>query len=284
MNRKLIVLSLVLLAAVACMKKEESAPAPAPAITTTQTTSSAAPATPSPAVALPAGTPIPANGLALWLAADDAKPSAGGKLASWSNIAVAGVTATAGKPELQPTVVANGFNGHAVVRFDGEKNLLVTNVDISPAKMPEATVFAVFSSRTAESSTLRKLYGDDNAGYDRAVGLDYRGGDKNFTIFTGNGVQGYFVLKANVPYVTADQFGKSDFSGWVNGKPALQKVAAAWGEALPNLYIAGTGTVFQEPWKGDLAEIIVYARVLTDPERMQVEDYLGKKYGVAITR
>jgi hypothetical protein len=283
MNRKLIILSLVLLAAVACKKKEESTPAPAPATTTVETTSSAAPA-PSPAVAPPASTPIPAGGIRLWLAADDAKPGAGGKLASWSNTAVAGVNATADKPELQPTVVANALNGHAVVRFDGEQNLMMTNIDVSPAKMPEATVFAVFSSKTAEPSPLRKLYGDDNAGYDRAVGLDYRGADKNYTVFTGNGVQGYFVLKANEPYVTADQFGKTDFSGWVNGKPALQKVVAAWGEALPNLYIGGTGTVFHEPWQGDLAEMIVYARVLTDQERMQVEDYLGKKYGVPITR
>lgn len=257
MNKKLMVLLLCLLA-VAASKKKETGPAPA-------------------------GAPIPANGVALWLVADGAKPGAGGKLASWSNSAVAKVAATADTPELQPAVVANALNGHAVVRFDGEQNMMVTNVDISPAKMPQATVFAVFSSKTAESSPLRKLYGDDDGGYDRAVGLDSRG-DKNYTVFTGDGVQGYFALKANVAYVTADQFTRNDFSGWVNGKPALQKVAATWGDALPNLYLGGTGTAYHEPWQGDLAEIIVYARLLTDKERAQVEDYLGKKYGVAITR
>jgi hypothetical protein len=68
----------------------------------------------------------------------------------------------------------------------------------------------------------------------------------------------------------------------------LDKVAAAWGanpgEALPNLYIGGTGTVYHEPRQGDLAEIIVYGRVLSDQERMQVEDYLAKKYGVTVAR
>lgn len=59
---------------------------------------------------------------------------------------------------------------------------------------------------------------------------------------------------------------------------------ATWGEALPNLYLGGTGTVYHEPWQDDFAEIIVCARLLTDKERTQVEDYLGKKYGVAITR
>ncbi len=281
MKKQWIVLSLCLFAIAACKKKEEAPPVPV----ATETT--AAPRTspsPQPAVTLPAGAPIPANGVALWLTADEAKPGADDKLTSWSNAAVPGVTATADKPQSQPAVVANALNGHAVVRFDGEQNLLVTNVDISPARMPEATVFAVFSSKTAERSPLRKLYGDDDGGYDRAAGLDDRGGEMNYTLFSGNGVAGYFMLKADERYVTADQFTRSDFSGWVNGKPALQKVPASWGEASPNLYIGGTGTSFQEPWQGDLAEVIVYARVLTDQERMQVEDYLGKKYGVAVTR
>ncbi len=286
MRTKLIVLSLCVAALFACKKKEEApaVPPPQPAATQTQ------PAEPAPppaqaTVTLAAGAPIPANGVALWLVADDAKPGADGKLASWSNVAVAGVTATADKPELQPLVVANALNGHAVVRFNGDQNMLMTNIDISPARMPDATVFAVFNSQTDATSPLRKLYGDDNGGYDRAAGLDGRGSDgKNYTVFTGNGVQGYFVLKPNETHVTADQFTKSDFSGWVDGKATLTKIPAAWDDALPNLYLGGTGTSYHEPWQGDLAEFIVYGRVLTDAERVQVEDYLGKKYGVTIAR
>lgn len=288
MKKKLVILALCLTAVAACKKKEQAAAPPTPAETKTTATSSAAPAAPQPTVTLPAGAPIPAAGVALWLVADEAKGEAAGKVASWSNSAVAGVTATASEPLMQPSVVANALHGHAVVRFDGEQNMLTTNVDIRPARMPEATVFAVFNSKTDVSTTYRKLYGDDDGGYDRAVGLDDRGSDKkNYTVFSGGkGVEGYFMLKASETYVTADQFTKSDFSGWVNGKPALQKAAAAWEDetALPNLYIGGTGTAFHEPWQGDLAEMIVYARLLTDQERMQVEDYLAKKYGVAITR
>ena len=97
-------------------------------------------------------------------------------------------------------------------------------------------------------------------------------------IYTGR------ALKADQAYVTTDQFTKTDFSGWVNGAAGPQKIAAAWEDALPNLYIGGTGDSYHEPWQGDLAEMIVYARVLTDRERMQVEDYLAKKYGVQIAR
>jgi len=85
-------------------------------------------------------------------------------------------------------------------------------------------------------------------------------------------------------YVTADQFTTTDFSGWVDGKPTLTKSPAHWDEALPNMYIGASGTSYNEYWQGDIAEVIVYARVLNDQERMQVEDYLGKKYGVTISR
>ncbi len=287
MNKKLIVIALCLAALVACAKKE-AAPTPTqqPAVTQSQPPANTAPAAaPKPTVTLAAGAPIPANGVALWLVADDAKPGPDGKLASWSNAGVAGITATADKPELQPAVVPNALNGHAVVRFDGQDNILMTNIDISPARMPEATVFAVFSSKTDLADPLRKLYGDDNGGYDRAAGLDGRGGEgKSYTVFTGRGVEGYFALKANETYVTADQFTRTGFSGWVDGKSTLSKAAAAWEDALPNLYIGGTGTVYHEPWLGDIAEVIVYGRVLTDQERIQVEDYLGKKYSVTLSR
>ena len=145
-------------------------------------------------------------------------------------------------------------------------------------------MFVVFNSKTAETSPLRKVYGDDDGSYDRAAGLDNRGGEKNYTVFCGNGVEGYFTLKANETYLAADQFTRTTFSGWVNGKSELKTVAASWAEALPDLYIGGTGTVYHEPWQGDVAEFIVYARVLSDQERMQVEDYLAKKYLVTLTR
>jgi hypothetical protein len=281
MPKKLIALSLCLVVLAACKKKEE--PAPAPVETATQApapTPAPPPVNPQPTVTLAAGAPIPAQGVALWLVADDAQP---GKLAAWTNSAVAGVTATAAKPEEQPEVVAKALNGHNVVRFDGEQNMLVTTVDISPARMPEATIFAVFNSKTDAKDPLRKLYGDDNGSYDRAAGLDGRG-EKNYNVFTGNGVTAYFDLKANDTYITADQMTKTEFNGWVNGKKMLDKVAAAWEDALPNLYIGGTGTVYHEPWQGDLAELIVYGRVLNDQERMQVEDYLAKKYGLTLAR
>jgi hypothetical protein len=281
--RKLVLLVCLL----ACAKKEvppvvEPAPATTARKAAATTTSSPAPLNPAPRNATWS---IPSRGVVLWLVGDDAKTEFGGALKSWGNPYLPGVTANADRPEMQPSLVADGLNGHAVVRFDGMTNMMETNVDISPKQMPNATIFAVFNSRTDAASPLRKLYGDDDGGYDRAAGLDDRGsGGKNYAVFIGTGIAGDFALKTNEAYVTADQFTKGDFSSWVNGKETLQRINAEWSTALPNLYIGGSGTVYHEQWQGDIAEFIVYSRVLNDLERMQVEDYLAKKYGVALTR
>jgi len=278
MSRKL-ALSLLLLASVACRKTETVAPQTPVHTAATQSVSTA-----SPFADLPRGAPIPGHGVALWLIADDVKPASGGKLASWSNPQVPIAAAIAEKPELQPAIIANAINGHAVVRFDGWQNMMQTNIDIGPGRMPDATIIAVFNSRT-DAKALRKLYGDDNGGFDRAVGLDNRGGDKNYVVFTGKEPAGSFNLKKNENYITSDQYSKTAFNGWVNGAATLTNVPAGWtGDALPNMYLGGSGTAYQEPWNGDLAEIIVYARVLTEKERIQVEDYLAAKYLVVVAR
>lgn len=279
----------LVLSLIACKKQEAPAPPPQPAAEVKPAAAPAPVVQPQTAATLPAGSPIPASGVLLWLTGDDALTSAAnGKVLTWQNASVPNVTAKAAKPEQAPAAAANALNGHATVQFDGTDRMLMTSIDISPSRMPEGTVITVFRSKTADKSPLRKVYGDDNGGYDRAIGLDDRGGEKNFTLFSGSGVEGYFNLEAGKPYIVVDQYSPKEFSGWVNGNPALTKLVAAWGEkpedALPNMYIGGTGTSYSEYWNGDIAEVIVYGRALTDAERTQVEDYLAKKYGITLTR
>jgi hypothetical protein len=262
--------------------KEKTAEAPPPATAETTTTAAAtqplaAAAPPQATMTLAADAPIPGTGVLLWVRADDAVAK-DGKLQSWPNVKPA-------HDDQLPAVVPNALNGHSVVRFDGTDQMLMSNVDIGPKRMPEGTVISVFRSATADASPLRKLYGDDNGSYDRAAGLDDRAAGKNYTLFTGIGVEGYLQLTANTTYIAVDEYSPKEFNGWINGAATLAKTPADWGEdALPDLYIGGTGTVYQEFWNGDLAEMIVYARKLSDAERTKVEDYLAQKYGVTLTR
>lgn len=224
---------------------------------------------------------VPRDGIALWLIADDALASpAGGPIDTWRNPEFAGVYATA-SGNARPTVVSNVQNGHAVIRFDGIDDILSTNIDISPERMPSVTIFSVFTTATSESTPYRKVYGNDDGGFDRAAGLDGRVAStgNNYAVFTGRGgTVGYGRVGANELRLTTDYYAPNSFSGWINGTPALLNVPASWGTALPNLYIGGTGPRYGEHWLGDIAEMIVYSRALTEEERRLVESYLASRY------
>ena len=99
-----------------------------------------------------------------------------------------------------------------------------------------------------------------------------------------SGVAPYFALQPNRFYVTVDQYAPNQFDGWVNGRATATKVEASWDSALPHLFIGSSGTSFNENWSGDLAEIIVYARTLTDAERATVVAYLTHKYALNLAQ
>ena len=289
MKRTAVLAAILVLAA--CKKPEapatsSTAPAPAPAAAETTTTAPAAKYVPPPDVSV-ANAPVPTSGLSLWLRADSGVTAgADGKVSSWA-VEGSSVKATADSPEKQPTVAQNTIGGKPAIHFDGGANMLEANIDIDPAASPELTVISVFTSDTDAVTPLRKLYGADDGGYDRAAGLDNRAEGFNYTIFGGGAdVVGIFKLAANTPYLTVDSYDqpKKVLNVWVNGAPTRMNQKIDHGASLDKFYIGGTGTVYHEPWFGNVAEMLVYHRVITDEERKKIEDYLAGKYGLKLTR
>jgi hypothetical protein len=287
---KRIAIAAVLLVLTACRKPAEapvttsSAPPPAPAAqTATTTTTIYVP----PADVKATNAAVPTTGLELWLRADSGVTAgAGGKVSAWA-VEGSTVKAVADTAEKQPTLVPNAIGGKPAIHFDGGTNILEANINIDPAASPELTVISVFTSDTDAANPLRKLYGADDGGYDRAAGLDDRAEGFNYTIFGGGaGVVGIMKLAANTPYLTVDSYDqpKKVLNVWVNGAPAKQNQQIDHGAGLDKFYIGGTGTVYHEPWQGNVAEMLVYHRILTDAERKTVEDYLAGKYGLKLTR
>lgn len=217
----------------------------------------------------------------LWLRADGLSGAAGSPVANWP--ADRGPGAAQSDRARQPTLAELG--GRAAVRFDGVDDVLEANLNINPSAHPRLTIVAVFSSDVNAKSPLRKLYGADDGGYDRAVGLDDRAENgRNYTVFGGEGVgdAGYFNLSGGTPYLTVDQFGVGAFDGWVNGHHVLQNQTTTHGDGLATFFIGGTGTVFSEPWKGTIAELLAFDGVLSDSQREALEDFLGRKYTLVI--
>ena len=218
----------------------------------------------------------------LWLPADSLTGAPGSPVASWP--ANAGPDAAQSNRARQPTLAE--LRGRAAVHFDGFDDVLEADLSINPSAHPNLSIVALFSSDVDAKTPLRKLYGADDGGYDRAVGLDDRAANgQNYTVFGGDrGDVGYFDLGAGGEYLTVDQFGVGTFNGWVNGYHVIQNQATDHGDGLPTFFIGGTGTVFSEPWKGTVAELLVFDGVLSDSQREALEDFLGRKYAFVIDR
>ena len=94
----------------------------------------------------------------------------------------------------------------------------------------------------------------------------------NYTFFGGSSeVEGYFSLSPDIAYLTVDNFRDDAFYGWVIGAESASGIAVSYGEGLPKFDLGGHGTAFFEPWKGPIAEMLVYGRSLTPEERIAVE-------------
>ncbi len=298
MKRTIVALSVALPLLLACKEKPDaaapsppvttsSAPAPAAAATASTTTApTAAPSTGTAPDVAAANAPVPAQDLELWLRGDyGVTADAGGKVTSWA-VEGSPLKATPSQPAEQPSLVANAINGKPAIRFDGKQNTLEVPMSIDPKVAPQLTVISVWTSATAERSTLRKLYGADNGGYDRAAGIDDRSEGSNYTVFGGSaGVVGSLTFTANTPNLTVESYDQTQkkLNTWANGA-ARSNVEAEYNESLDHFFIGSTGRVYHEPWQGDLAEMLVYRRVLSDDERKKVEDYLAGKYGLKLTR
>lgn len=206
------------------------------------------------------------DGLLYHLDASDAGSLglSGSNVTSWSGGALSFDQANAGK---QPTFVAGALNGQNAVRFDGADDELVLG-----------------SSTTA--GTVIIVNNADIGGGLRGVWGSRSPGDKGIR------------LNNNTNYRSAGQ--NSDGNDFANGSPLSVTVngelTSAYSVGTPHIVAEGRGPNFNagafnttsiggyfngREFSGDVAEVIVYDRVLTQTEMASVQSELGAFYGIA---
>lgn len=241
---------------------------------------------------VPAFTPSAVSGLRVWLRADAGVNSASGNVRIWEDQSGNGLHAARPVVDRQPRLVPEGLNGKPAIRFDGVNDALAIPFNLSKDEHPSLTIFTVFSSEPVERTQFRKLYGHDDRGFDRATGYDNRQ-RKSFGFFAGTGVKDYFDPVPNAPYLTADVWGPTTFSGYVNGRPEVTDAPQATGNGNATMVLGAIRDESEfpndtdqaralglEPWKGLIAEFLIYDRALSQEERQRVETHLKAKYGI----
>jgi hypothetical protein len=222
----------------------------------------------------------PANlsSLSLWLKADAGITASGSNVTAWADQSGNGNNATMYN---NPQLIANALNSKPVISFNGS-----TNYGSFPISLTGGTPRTIF---------IVGKYNDINRGQEGFIAL---GDSETFDlgyVFRDNESQqtNYYVnynfnqnqaaapqltSVANYHIATVNHSSGSDSNMGINGvfgaNTTLDNLSTTQG------VIAVRNTNPDEYASINIAEIIIYNRALTTPERQQVEAYLNTKYAI----
>ncbi|PZR24027.1 MAG: hypothetical protein DI535_22785 [Citrobacter freundii] len=243
-------------------------------------------------------TPPGISGLQLWLDAadvnnDGSTPADATVLTTWKDKSGNGRDATVLAGQSGGTFYLNQINGNPVVRFTRTSTTVgnvyrVSGLDIRAITLPAVTIFTVYRQGAQVASTYQGLWGNDNGNWDRfflttnvsnvnnglaSLGPTYMGAS-----VTGAGIPNIVRLMTAVYNHLATDGSKIYFDGKVITTFKDQTDAS---NAQTDFRIGFDGD--NNPVNADIAELVVYNRVLSECEIQQVNRYLNGKYGTGFT-
>ncbi|MEM1312454.1 MAG: DUF2341 domain-containing protein [Patescibacteria group bacterium] len=219
------------------------------------------------------------NGLRLRLDADSLTEADGSAIASWNDTSGNNNNAAQSDTNKQPTVVANAINGKKLVRFDGTQSLEIS--DNPTLNNNSQTVIAVANFGTSHDSYEQILGKSSSASWNDGFSVGNNG--NNLSTWVNNYSSGGATVSAPIltpkNYVITSTFGGSSINLSVDG------------ELVATNTYSGSQTTNNQPLiigaindgynlNGDIAEILIYDRVLTPSEQSEAEAYLKSKYGL----
>ena len=216
---------------------------------------------------------LPATGLRLWLRATAGLPTSG-PVERWLDQSSSGNDALQLVPGNQPVVVANQFNGMPVVHFDGNTNFFELPNVMAGSSNGAGEVFMIVRASYANPVQWRAVWrmgANPNPHFPTA----------NHVVHIDDDWGSAYMHQVGTPAQPLDQFNlyniASDSSQWVcrlNGAPLYQTGFNTF--YFPDDPVLGRNG--GDWFLGDIAEVIIYDRVLNDTERNEVAAYLARKY------
>jgi hypothetical protein len=217
--------------------------------------------------------------LVLHLRADQGIQTEDGRVTTWRDGSPANHSAAQTDTAKQPLLVADALNGHRAVRFDGTKRGL--NLEGQVLTSGAGTIFAVVNDHGPPGH--REIFSNWNGA----------AGNSGTSVFFG--LTGENIVRLSDAFVPAgsvadrDQhflltgiFNAQEATVFQNARELARKPGGLGPRNLTGQYVIGTqGNLDGEYWNGDIAEVIVFDRSLTDAERKLVSNYLLQRYGLA---
>jgi len=243
----------------------------------------------------PAAGNVPRSNLKLWLRADAGVVTDSGNVTAWRDVSGNGHLATQGTAGNRPAFVASdsGLNDLPALSLDGSNDYLDIPDNYATELKDNAfdfgtgdfSVFVVAktNSKTSYPHTISKHAGYNTYGFN--LQLDANNGKLRSLIHNGSGITSYSGspdISDDVARLMMVEWDRGGFmSGYVNGTTAGNLDVSGFSATnLSNAYPLRVGAKANggEYWNGEIAEVLIYDKVLTANERFEVEKYLANKY------
>lgn len=235
----------------------------------------------TPLVYDPIDDPTDLAGLNFWHDASQealADDAAGATITDYSGNSRNGTQATG---TARPTYKTGIVNGKAVWRFDGGDSVQGTASIATTA----LTAFAVISMHSSTVASGRVMSLGVNAAADFSTttyaAAILRNSSTEAVYGHRSGIKSSRALTYSTFCVVVSVFDGTNHTMYVNGVAGTP--VASTGTFAITAYRIGAGLNDANFFNGDYAEGGAYNAALTADQRMALEDYLGTKYGIAIT-
>jgi hypothetical protein len=220
----------------------------------------------------------------MWLKAGEGITLNGTGVAAWADRSGNNVNASQTVTGSQPLLVSNAIKGNPAVRFDGAADYLTFPLPING--LNGMTIFLVSSCLTdrtggSSNSETAAIFWNETAWWGSTFLSPFQSNAKfRFGTTQANNNPSYqWPASLGTGYsMTVSKKDSTVDSLYVNGSLVVSqsgKLATTAGiQNTGNLGLGYNNTFFN----GDIAEVLVYQRALTDAERQTVEAYLRSKY------
>jgi concanavalin A-like lectin/glucanase superfamily protein/HYR domain-containing protein len=231
------------------------------------------------------GSFVPADlaGLEVWYDAGAGVTLNGSGVAGWADQSGNGHDSVQATVANQPAFSATAFNGKPSMSFDGLGDYLQAPDSAGFDKIStEMTVF--MAGKVLPSSRVREIL---NTSFTNKTWRWRVMPDEKLQLLVNNGnleyPQGATPVAENQYSIFTTRFvggGDTDFYQSGSSLTGTQNTTSAINKNADHLNIGRGYVSISEYWKGEMGEIIIYARALSASETDQVGNYLAGKYGL----
>lgn len=222
------------------------------------------------------------TGAVAWFRSDYGLTTSGDNITGWADMSGQGYHATQSNGSYRPTVLEDAIQGKRAIRFNGSSQFLDVAKMFSNSFSTGASLFAV--TRPSSLTSGATLIDLGNGATSNNISLAQANGSGTGRFHSYNGSSNSY-LDASSAFAS-DRFklsevvqdGAGSAKYYVNGTEISQGSVNNVNTLDRASNFLGRKNGGSDYWPGDLAELILYNKALTEAERTAVESYLITKF------